>query len=234
MPDAAPVFLIVDDHALFRTGLAMSLGQAWPGCQAWQAASLAEGFGRVRDGAGVDLRAPDLVLLDVNLPDGDGLASLPQWRARAPWAGVVLMSSEVDAMRLQRARQAGAAGFLHKSAAPADVLACLRDALGGDAAFGTVPYEVLSPEGVSASGAHPSIAHDAGMAAATAVFMPSERQRHILSYLGRGTPNKAIARQLDMSEMQVRAEVSWLTEALSASSREEAFRKAVDRGWVDA
>jgi two-component system nitrate/nitrite response regulator NarL len=225
MPDAFPVFLIVDDHALYRTGLAMMLGQAWPGCQPWQAASLAEGLSRVRESA----RAPDLVLLDVNLPDGDGLASLAQWRALAPEAGLMLMSSEVDAVRLQQARQAGAAGFLHKSAPPADVLASVREALAGDSAFGTLPYELLSPAAASGPTPGPAIARDAGGA-----FMPTPLQGRILAYLGRGTPNKAIARQVGLSEMQVRAEVSWLTEALEASSREEAFRKAVDRGWVTA
>lgn len=225
MPDASPVFLIVDDHALYRTGLAMMLGQAWPGCQTWQAASLAEGLSRVRESA----RAPDLVLLDVNLPDGDGLASLAKWRALAPKAGVMLMSSEVDAIRLQQARQAGAAGFLHKSAPPTDVLASVREALSGDSAFGTLSYELLSPVAAPGPMPGPVIARDAG-----GTFTPSPLQGRILAYLGRGTPNKAIARQVGMSEMQVRAEVSWLTEALDASSREEAFRKAVDMGWVAA
>jgi two-component system, NarL family, nitrate/nitrite response regulator NarL len=225
MSDAAPVFLIVDDHALYRTGLAMMLGQAWPGCQPWQTASLAEGLSRVR----ASVRAPDLVLLDVKLPDGDGLASLLQWRDLAPQSRVVLMSSEVDAVRLQQARQAGAAGFVHKSAPPADVLASLRAALGGESAFGTLPYDLLLPDAHVGPAQDPAVARDAG-----ALFSPSPIQVRILAYLGRGTPNKAIARQVGLSEMQVRAEVSWLTEALGASSREEAFRKAVDLGWVSA
>ena len=60
----------------------------------------------------------------------------------------------------------------------------------------------------------------------------SARQLAILSYLGRGTPNKAIARQLGLSENEVRAEVSGLTERLNATSRQEAYTEALARGWV--
>jgi two-component system nitrate/nitrite response regulator NarL len=232
MPEACPVFLLVDDHALYRTGLVMALGQAWPQAQAQQAGSLAEAWQRV-----LALSAPlDLVLLDVRLPDGDGLSALQDWARRLPGVPVVLMSSEVDAAMLSAAREAGAAGFVHKSAPPADIVASLRAALQGQPAFGTLPYDVLSPRGLPAAaaggGAGAPSAHL--LRDASVPCRPSPLQGRILQYLGRGTPNKAIAKQLGLSEMQVRAEVSWLTEVLGASSREEAFQRARDLGWVGA
>ncbi len=228
MPETCPVFLLVDDHALYRTGLVMALGQAWPQAQAQQAGSLAEAWQRVQ----ALLAPPELVLLDVRLPDGDGLVALQDWTRRLPGVPVVLMSSEVDAAMLSAAREAGAAGFVHKSAPPADIVASLRAALQGQAAFGTLPYDVLSPRGLPAGGVGAGVPSAHLLRDASAPYQPSPLQARILRHLARGTPNKAIARQVGLSEMQVRAEVSWLTEVLGASSREEAFQRARDLGWV--
>ncbi len=221
MPASAPTFLIVDDHALFRTGLAMVLAQTWLQAQVLQAASLAEGLH-----VAASLSAPpSLVLLDVNLPDGNGLDALDAWAQRLPGVPVVLISSELSARALQRAREAGVAGFVHKAAPPADIVASLRSALAGEPAFGTLPYELLSPP-------PPSPLVQGLAAAEPGMPQPTPLQLSILAHLGRGAPNKSIARQLGLPEMQVRAEVSWLTEMLDASSREEAWRKALERGWV--
>jgi len=221
MPAASLTFLIVDDHALYRTGLAMMLVHSWPMAKVLQAASLSEGLG-------VALRLPQppaLVLLDVHLPDGSGLDALSTWAGHLPGVPLVLISSELSALALQRARDAGVAGFVHKGAAPVDIVANLRSALAGEPAFGTLPYELLSPPP-----AHPALSE----VAEPPDPQPSPLQLRILDCLGRGAPNKSIARQLGMGEMQVRAEVSWLTEWLGASSREEAFLTARARGWVKA
>ncbi len=211
-------FLIVDDHALFRSGLAMLLAQAWPGATIMQAASLHDGLQLARD------HQPRLILLDVRLPDGAALAHPQAWVAAAADAVVMLMSSEVDGEVLAQAREAGLAGFLHKAAAAQDVLASVREALARRPAYGTVPYAVLQ----AADDGPPATvqAHDAALSGPTAL------QAQIIPFLGRGTPNKAIARQLGLSENQVRVEVSWLTEALGADSREEAYRQALQRGWL--
>jgi two-component system nitrate/nitrite response regulator NarL len=219
-----PCFLLVDDHALFRTGLGLMLAQAWPDAQVQHAASLRECV------AMLPPIPPDLILLDVQLPDGHGLADLPQVRAASPDVPVLLMSAEFDAELVGQAREAGAIGFLPKSASFNEVLAAVRSALAGQYAFASVPYSVLLG-GEQPLPDEPTVGswfvHD------TAPTL-SGRQLSILGYLGRGTPNKAIARQLGMSEMDVRAEVSWLTEMLGASSREEAHAHAVARGLLPA
>jgi two-component system nitrate/nitrite response regulator NarL len=220
MPDDALTFLIVDDHALYRTGLAMTLAQAWPLARVLQAASLAEGLHMAVSVSG----RPSLVLLDVHLPDGNGLEALNAWSDSLPSVPVVMISSELSADALQRAREAGVAGYVHKAAPPADIIASLRSALRGEPALGTMPYDILLP---------PEVKPDVlALREPPANDPPSPLQQRILRHLGQGAPNKAIARQLGLGEMQVRAEVSWLTEALDASSREEAYRKAVERGWV--
>jgi two-component system nitrate/nitrite response regulator NarL len=229
MPDVPLSFLIVDDHALYRTGLGMALGQAWPLARVAEAGSLAEAW----QGLSALAPPPALVMLDVRLPDGDGLLAVQDWVQRLPGVPVVLMSSEVDAAMLQRARERGAAGFVHKSAPPADIVDSVRSALAGQPAFGTLPYDVLSPRAQPHAGEPGGLPQAQLVRDASSPYQPSPLQGRILRYLGRGTPNKAIARQVGLSEMQVRAEVSWLTDVLGASSREEAYQRARDLGWVE-
>lgn len=217
---SAPCFLLVDDHALFRMGLALMLPQGWPDARVIQAASWGEAWLILHK------ETPDLIMLDVRLPDGHGVADLAAIRRHAPGTPVLLMSAEVEMAEVAHARREGAVGFLPKSAAAADVLAAVRDALAGGTAFAAVPYGMPG----DVPGDVPDAAASIHANEAPATFNP--RQIDILRYLGRGTPNKAIARHMGMSEAEVRAEVSWLTESLGARSREEAYAAAVARGLV--
>jgi two-component system nitrate/nitrite response regulator NarL len=221
MSVSPPTFLLVDDHALFRTGLGLMLSQSWPQARVLQAASWGEALLTVKR------EGPDLVLLDVHLPDGHGLADLSTLQACAPDCAVMLMSADADAAQVQRARASGAIGFLPKSASAGAVIEAVRSALAGQPAFAAVPYSVL--------GGHASaVALQDRSTWRVSESGPnlSERQLDILRYLGRATPNKAIARQMGMSEADVRAEVSWLTERLGASSREQAYAEALALGLV--
>ena len=216
-----PSFLLVDDHALFRTGLGLMLSQSWPQARVVQAACWGEAL------LALPRETPDLVLLDVHLPDGHGLADLATLQAQAPQCAVMLMSAEVAATQVQQAREAGAIGFLPKSASAGEVVEAVRSALAGQQAFAAVPYSALSGH-VSAVALQDRSTWQVTESGPTL----SERQLDILRYLGRATPNKAIARQMGMSEADVRAEVSWLTERLGANSREQAYAEALARGLV--
>jgi two-component system nitrate/nitrite response regulator NarL len=283
MSSIRPCFLLVDDHALFRTGLGIVLSQHWPQAQVIEAATWGEGLRMLQT------CQPDLILLDVHLPDAHALDELPALRALAPACPVLLMSAQADAAMVRGARSAGVTGFVPKSANTAALLEAVNAALGGQAAFAAVPYAMLQPDpgpgraqalGGQAAGAvgaacapcPPQAQHRArawphawagpetapadlrasavapaasgGWALAEgepadeplAVSEPplhlTPNQCSILRYLGRGTPNKAIARQMGMSETDVRAEVSWLTEWLGATSREEAHAHALARGLI--
>lgn len=214
---SAPCFLLVDDHALFRTGLGMMLAEHWPKAVLRHAGDWAQALSSARE-----LQpAPDLVLLDIQLPDGHGLDNLAQLQALLPGCPVLLMSAQVDAERLAQAQQRGAAGLVAKAASAREIVAAVHAALSGTPTFAMMappprpaPIQVRAGDTSALAGA------------------PTPRQRAILSYLGRGTPNKAIARQLGLSEDEVRAEVSFLTERLDATSRQQAYAEAVARGWV--
>lgn len=218
-----PHFLLVDDHALFRTGLAMMLSEHWPQARVTQATNLAQALDTLtRD-------TPDLVVLDVHLPDGHGLADLPALRAKAPQCPVLMMSAEVSGQLILQARAAGGTGFLPKVATAAEVVAAVRSALEDQLSFAAVPYAVLSQAVAPRAQVPPAM-----MQVAEAEPALSPRQLLILGYLGRGTPNKAIARQMGLNENEVRAEVSWLTERLGATSREQAYAAAVARGLLQS
>ncbi|MDO9236983.1 MAG: response regulator transcription factor [Aquabacterium sp.] len=219
-------FLLVDDHGLFRTGLGLMLSQVWPDGVVVQAASWGEAL------RALQTEVPDLILLDVGLPDGHGLLDLPVLRVLAPHCPVLLMSAEVNAEQIVKAREYGAMGFLPKSATASEVMSAVGAALSGQPAFAALSYEVLSPAG-DAVGAVGGVGAPSRAALASEAMPPlSARQIDILRHLGRNTPNKALARQLGMSESDVRAEVSWLTEWLGASSREEAHAQALARGLL--
>lgn len=222
MNPSAPCFLLVDDHALFRTGLGMMLAEHWPQAVLRHAGDWAQALSSARE-----LRpTPDLVLLDIQLPDGHGLDNLAQLQTLLPGCPILLMSAHVDTQRLAQAQQRGAAGLVAKVASAREIVAAVRAVLAGAPSFAMAsplprPEPVRGPGAVTSPDEAEAIADD-----------PTPRQRAILSYLGRGTPNKAIARQLGLSENEVRAEVSGLTERLNATSRQQAYTEAVARGWV--
>ncbi len=222
MSVSKPHFLLVDDHALYRMGLTQLLSDRWPQGQVSQAVSWAGAMSHLQASAAQP--GTDVVLLDVCLPDADALDHLDALRAVAPEARVVLMSADSRPERVARAREAGMRGWLPKSATGPEILSALESVLAGGLAYAALPYAVLTAPAGRAT----------ALQAAESPGGFSARQRDILHMLGRDMPNKAIARQLGVSETEVRVEVSWLTEWLQASSRQEAYAAAVARGVLDA
>lgn len=232
-----PRFLLVDDHALFRMGLSLMLTERWPHAMLTQAGTWAQAL------AHLEAQAADLVLLDIHLPDGHGLADLPVLRALAPQAQVLLMSSDADPAHIAQAREAGVQGFVPKSAQAAEIMGAVQAVLRGEQAYAALPYASLSPptrpNDADPLRASSPPAQAASLGAVHGVLQAQESgvvfsalQLALLRHLGKGTPNKAIARQMGMSESAVRAEVSWITEWLQATSRREAYERALERGLI--
>lgn len=224
MTISGPRFLLVDDHALFRMGLGLMLAERWPRSLLTQAGSWHQALGHLQ------AQPVDVVLLDVHLPDGNGLDDLPALHEAAPQARVLLMSSDIDADQVAQARQAGADGFVPKAAQADEIVSAVQAILRGETAYGSLSYAALSPTAPAATARAASSGGALQLAEGPPAF--TECQLDILRYLGRGTPNKAIARQMGMSESAVRAEVSWITEWLQATSRQEAYERAVERGLL--
>jgi DNA-binding NarL/FixJ family response regulator len=121
--------LVVDDHPLFRRGLADAL-RALPGIEdVVERDGAKDGLARWREGA------VDLVTVDLSLADGDGFALLRQARDEGLGGAVVVVSMHDDRAYAARARAEGARGYLVKTASVEDTRACLQRVLAGDPAF---------------------------------------------------------------------------------------------------
>ena len=200
--------LLVDDDALVRSGLKMMLAGA----------EQIQVVGDAEDGRGVlpavDLHHPDVVLMDIRMPLVDGIAATRLLRAQPrPPAVIVLTTFDADELVI-RALQAGAAGFLLKDAAPADIVRAIESVHAGD---GT-----LSP--AIARRLIALVAGDQGAAtrreqARQRLASLTPREYQVATSVGKGSSNADIAAQLHMSPATVKAHVSRLLVKLGVDNR---------------
>jgi NarL family two-component system response regulator LiaR len=201
--------LLVDDHAVVREGLRTFL-------------ELQDGFevvGEAADGEAGVLAAeglrPDVVLMDLKMPRLGGAAAMRELRRRLPSARVIVLTSYADDDELIPAIQAGAAGYLMKHVEPAELARAVRAANAGEA--------LLDP-GVAAR-LVAAIADPPGGAAAPDL---TPREREVLERLGRGLPNKLIARELGIAEKTVKTHVGHVLAKLGVTDRTQAALRAAD------
>ncbi len=204
--------LIADDHAVVRTGLA----------QLVSALDEIDLVGAAANGKeAVELcaeLAPDVVLMDLEMPVLDGIQATRQIKAAQPDVAVVVLTSFSDRERVLGALDAGAAGYLLKDAEPDEIARAIRAAAGGD-----VP---LDPK---AARALLSARTTASPAAAL-----SEREREVLLMVAEGLPNKLIARRLSISEKTVKAHLTSVFRRIGVTDRTQAALWAVQNGLTGA
>ena len=202
--------LVVDDHAVVRRGLCDLLG----------AADGIEVVGAVEDGSlaaqAVSTLQPDIVLMDLSMPEVDGIAGTQAVVAERPETKVLVLTSFNESARILAALEAGAVGYLLKDTEPDDIVKAVRDA-----AAGGVP---LSPQ--AARALLPSNRPAARSDALTA------REREVLSLVAAGLPNKSIARRLDISEKTVKAHLTRVFTVLGVQDRTSAALWAQRHGLV--
>ena len=201
--------LVVDDHALVREGLKQVLRRIDPDMEIVETKSAAEAM------EVIDNRAePDLVLLDLMLPDESGFQVLKKLRHESNSAVVVVLSASTGVDDMQRALESGAAGYIPKSSSAGVTLGALRLVLSGGV---YIPPELVEARGAAAQGA----SRDAPFVAANELGL-SDRQIQVLALLVRGLTNKAIARQLGLAEQTVKTHMSAALRALNVSNRTQA------------
>jgi DNA-binding NarL/FixJ family response regulator len=210
--------LLVDDHALLRDGLALMMAQEFRDLELLQAGTLADAHAALR--AHPDVR---LVLLDLGLPDGDGVEALPALREAAPGAMLVALSADEKRETVLAAIAAGASGYIPKTAQSGAMMEALRFVLAGGVYLpaGVLERRASERRDSGAPGAVGRSPEELGL---------SPRQVDVLKLLVEGKSNKLIARDLLMSESTVKTHLEALFRRLGANSRTQAVVAAARLG----
>ncbi|MFC0842996.1 MULTISPECIES: response regulator [Streptomyces] len=214
---AVPRVLIVDDHPLFRSGLKAALESTGGTDVVAEAATAAEAL------EAVARQIPDVVVMDLALPDASGIDVTRQLSALHPGLPVLMLTMSDDDGSLLAALQAGARGYLVKGAGAGEVLHAVRTVAAGGAVFGPQTAQRLTA--LLREGRR----HDAEQ------LFPAltAREAEVLELIARGLDNHRIARQLVLSEKTVRNHVTHIFDKLQVTTRAEAVARARDAGLGD-
>ena len=201
--------LLVDDHALFRSGI-RSLLQRHPDCVVvGEAADAIEAVKRAKQ------LQPQVILLDLHMTGMSGLAALSMIRQASPHSAILMLTVSEDTEDLTAALQAGAQGYLIKNMDAQDLVRAIRRAAAGD----SVVADTMTSKLVQKI-QHPNAAEAQHEAQGLEKLTP--REREILSYLARGERNKSIAKELNMADCTVKAHVQNILKKLNLTSRVQA------------
>lgn len=210
---AAMKLMIVDDHALVRQGVLALLEREAPDAELLQACDSAEGLRMAA-------RRPDLdaVFLDLSMPGMDGMDALREFGRLRPALPVIVLTAADDPALARQAFAAGALGYVPKSASADTLLMALSLVMRGER---FVPSLMQRP------------AHPQTVAAERVTFSDlTERQSEVLRHLGEGLSNKAIAHRMGITEKTIKAHMTGVLRALSASDREQAIQSARAAGII--
>lgn len=207
--------LIIDDHSLFRSGIRLVLQRQADFELVGEAGSGLEG---VKDAKRLN---PDVILLDLHMPDMSGLETIPLLKDEAPNAQIVMLTVSEDAEDLLEALRIGARGYLLKNIDTDFLLQSIRRAAAGES--------VMSPQ-MGGKLADAMRAPAKGNAVDSLKLSP--REKEIIVKLARGDSNKEIARELDLSESTVKIHVQGILRKLNLASRVQAAVYAVEHGLV--
>jgi two-component system, NarL family, response regulator NreC len=206
--------LVVDDHAVVRSGLRMLL-------DAQQDLEVVGEAGDMR-GAVFEARAlkPDVILMDVVMPGASGIEATAAVLKEAPNAKVLVLSMQDDPRYVREAFSAGASGYVLKEAADAELVDAVREVAGG----GRYVHPELGARLVSAE------ADERAKADADPL---SEREREVLRLLALGHTNQEIAKMLYLSVRTVETHRAHIMQKLRLETRAELVRHAIDQGLLE-
>jgi DNA-binding NarL/FixJ family response regulator len=219
--------MVVDDHPMWRAGIARDLAEAGYDI----VATVGEGAQAIRVAPAA---RPDVVVLDLQLPDLSGVDVIRGLVAALPPVRVLVLSASGEQQDVLDAVTAGAAGYLVKSASPADFLAAVAGTAAGEAVFtpglaGLIlgEYRRLAAGASLVTGAR---AGDAGRAAPPRL---TERETEVLRFVATGMSYKQIADRLVLSHRTVQNHVQNTLQKLQLHNRAELVRYAMESGLDD-
>jgi two-component system, NarL family, response regulator LiaR len=201
--------LVADDHPVVREGLVLMLGTQPEFDVIGQAAT---GKETVEQACAL---TPDVLLLDLEMPDMDGVAALQQIRIRCPEVHVLVFTAFDTDERIIKAVQAGAKGYLLKGAPRQELFNAIRVIAGGGS--------LLQPVIASKLMQHLSSPQPDAL---------TEREQDVLRLMGQGKANKEIASELVVTERTVKFHISSILRKLDVTNRTEAVTVALQRGLI--
>jgi len=208
--------LIVDDHRLMSEGLLMLLQKSPGNDVAGTAADCAGALKFARE------RRPDLVLMDVDLPDGSGIELTRQLRREFPAMKVVILTAHLEPRVALEAMEAGACGFLNKTNAATELNEAVRVVMAGG---------IYAPLGQDETAAYASPNPAPASPGPARISLPA-RESQVLVMLFRGLRNKEIAAELGLSEKTVETYRSRLMKRFGCKSLADLIRTAIRQGLI--
>lgn len=210
--------LVADDHPLFRDALQAVIRGGLADTQLLEADSLAAAMAHIEAHDTLDL-----LLLDLSLPDADGLEGLKTLRSAFPWLPVAIVSAHQERQLVLDAITQGAVGYIPKSTPGEQLLSALEQILQGQL---YLPADIMRRPPAQRA---PAAASVSSSTAPQDVERPgrlprlTDKQLDVLSCMSQGMSNKQIARELTIAETTVKTHVSAILRKLGASSRVHAI-----------
>jgi DNA-binding NarL/FixJ family response regulator len=209
--------LLADDHAVVRAGIRQFLDQAS------DITVIAEADDGDMARTLINQHRPDVAVLDIQMPGASGI-DVTRWiRANYPDVGVLVLTAYDDDPYVMAVLQAGANGYVLKTASPADIVQAVRDVNEGKSALDPAIAEKLMRY-VSGQRPAQSVEYEA----------LTDRELEVLALAGKGYTNKAIGIQLGISDRTVQGHLAKTYGKLQAGSRTEAVMRAVSLGLIEA
>jgi two-component system, NarL family, response regulator NreC len=206
--------LIVDDHAVVRSGLRLLIDAEDDLETAGEAASAREAIFEARS------LKPDVILLDVVMPEQSGLDAVPQLVHENPDAKVLVLSMQDEPRYVREAFETGASGYVLKEAADSELVAAIREVAKG----GRYVHPELGARLVAAETEERRRAEEDPL---------SEREREVLRLLALGHTNQEIAKQLFISVRTAETHRAHIMQKLRLTNRAELVRYALDQGLLE-
>jgi len=207
--------LIVDDHAVVRSGLRLLIEREQDLTTVDEAANAAEAIYRMIE------QKPDVLLIDVTMPGESGIEAIPKLLAASPSSKVLVLSMHDDPRYVRDAFAAGASGYVLKEAADAELVAAIRHVAAGGS--------YVNP----ALGARMVVA-DANEQAAAEANPLSDRELEVLRLLALGHTNQEIAKTLFISVRTAETHRAHIMQKLGLTSRAELVRYALANGIINS
>ena len=217
MSEFQPLIRVVlaDDHAVVRAGTRQFLEFGGD----IQVVAEAEDGEQAK--ALIEAHRPDVAVLDIQMPGATGIEVARWIRARYPDTGVLILTAYDDDPYVLAVIQAGAHGYVLKTAPPEELLGAVREVYEGKSVLDPRITRRLEAQGEEARESTP-------------IEQLTERETEVLKLAGRGYTNKAIAVQLSISDRTVQGHLAHIFAKLQANSRTEAVMRAVSLGWLPA